>query len=57
MDMPAMHHHLCMDEHGNQLSQTPIPAAEGATPVGLIAGPDGNIWFTHVKCAGDVCAY
>eukprot|EP00250_Pteridium_aquilinum_P014048 c21747_g1_i2 orf=74-1543(+) len=23
-----------------------IPAAEGNTPVGLVAGPDGNVWFT-----------
>ncbi|MEM8962680.1 MAG: hypothetical protein AAGD38_14435 [Acidobacteriota bacterium] len=23
-----------------------VPEEEGATPVGLIAGPDGNVWFT-----------
>src|SRR5262245_9815028 len=37
---------LCMDEQGKRISSTAIPAAEGTTPVGLIAGPDGNIWFT-----------
>jgi virginiamycin B lyase len=25
--------------------QIPVPAAEGSTPVGLVAGPDGNVWF------------
>jgi len=25
--------------------QIAIPAAEGSTPVGLVAGPDGNVWF------------
>jgi virginiamycin B lyase len=25
--------------------ETPIPADRGSTPVGLIAGPDGNVWF------------
>jgi virginiamycin B lyase len=43
---------LRMDEHGNYASTTPIPAAEGATPVGLIAGPDGNIWFTLLNAPG-----
>ena len=43
---------LRMDERGNSVSNTPIPAAQGATPVGLIAGPDGNIWFTLLNAAG-----
>ncbi len=43
---------LCMDAHGNLKSNTPIPATEGATPVGLIAGPDGNIWFTLLNAPG-----
>lgn len=43
---------LRMDERGTCVSNTPIPAAEGTTPVGLIAGPDGNIWFTLLNAPG-----
>lgn len=43
---------LCMDEHGKTISNTPIPTTEGATPVGLISGPDGNIWFTLLNAPG-----
>lgn len=43
---------LCMDEHGKALSQTPITATEGTTPVGLVPGPDGNIWFTLLNAPG-----
>ena len=43
---------LRMDEHGTRISSTSIPAAEGATPVGLIAGPDGNVWFTLLNATG-----
>lgn len=25
--------------------QMPIPAEQGSTPVGLVQGPDGNVWF------------
>jgi hypothetical protein len=25
--------------------ETPVPAELGSTPVGLVAGPDGNLWF------------
>jgi streptogramin lyase len=43
---------LRMDARGRRLSNTPVPAAQGATPVGLVAGPDGNIWFTLLNAAG-----
>jgi len=43
---------LCMDQQGNAISNTPIPATEGATPVGLVPGPDGNIWFTLLNAPG-----
>jgi streptogramin lyase len=43
---------LCMDEQGKRVSSTAIPAAEGTTPVGLIAGPDGSIWFTLLNAPG-----
>jgi len=43
---------LRMDARGRRISSTPIPAAQGATPVGLIAGPDGNIWFTLLNAPG-----
>lgn len=43
---------LCMDERGDCVSKTPIPATEGSTPVGLVAGPDGNIWFTLLNAPG-----
>jgi streptogramin lyase len=43
---------LRMDARGRRISNTPIPAAQGATPVGLVAGPDGNVWFTLLNAPG-----
>lgn len=28
-----------------EVRQLPIPSEKGSTPVGLITGPDGNVWF------------
>ena len=28
-----------------EVAETAVPAEEGATPVGLVSGPDGNVWF------------
>jgi virginiamycin B lyase len=36
---------LCIDPKKGTREETPVPAEQGATPVGLVAGPDGNVWF------------
>ena len=40
---------------GSTGRNTAIPSAEGTTPVGLIAGPDGSIWFTLLNAPGTFC--
>ncbi|MFL5538263.1 MAG: hypothetical protein ACJ8J0_04695 [Longimicrobiaceae bacterium] len=55
---------LEIDPTEGRTSETAIPAEEGTTPVGLVTGPDGNVWFvllgsssggtgTFAKIAGD----
>lgn len=34
-----------------ETSTIPVPAELGSTPVGLIAGPDGNVWFVLIGSA------
>jgi streptogramin lyase len=36
---------LRIDPSTGEREETPVPAEQGATPVGLVAGPDGNVWF------------
>jgi virginiamycin B lyase len=36
---------LWIDPAGGKTGQIPIPSDMGSTPVGMIAGPDGNVWF------------
>lgn len=36
---------LTIDPEAEELETIPVPAEEGSTPVGLIPGPDGNVWF------------
>jgi len=35
----------CVDPKSGSTWEIGIPADEGTTPVGLVAGPDGNVWF------------
>jgi len=35
---------FCLSPNG-EASKLQLPEALGKTPVGLIAGPDGNVWF------------
>jgi streptogramin lyase len=34
-----------IDPNTGQVDEVNIPAEEGSTPVGLVSGPDGNVWF------------
>lgn len=36
---------LRVDPQTGKTEETAVPAEHGSTPVGLIAGPDGNVWF------------
>ncbi|MEO0868780.1 MAG: hypothetical protein AAFY17_10095, partial [Cyanobacteria bacterium J06642_11] len=36
---------LCINPDTHDTHEIDIPEAMGATPVGLIEGPDGNVWF------------
>lgn len=36
---------LAIDPEAEELETIPVPAEEGSTPIGLIPGPDGNVWF------------
>lgn len=34
-----------IDPASGEVTEAAVPADEGSTPVGLVAGPDGNVWF------------
>ena len=36
---------LCIDPTNGQQWELQVPADQGATPVGLVTGPDKNVWF------------
>ncbi len=41
-----------IDPNSGETGQLPIPADIGSTPVGMIAGPDGNVWFVLLGGSG-----
>jgi virginiamycin B lyase len=45
LDQSSAIFRVMLGRSGGQPETIPIPSSAGSTPVGLIAGPDGNVWF------------
>jgi len=45
-------HIMKINPSNNETTQISIPSDIGKTPVGLISGPDGNVWFVLLKAKG-----
>lgn len=43
---------LRIDGVTGETGEMAVPAEEGSTPVGLVAGPDGNVWFVLLGGSG-----
>ncbi|MCO5575245.1 hypothetical protein L7F22_029045 [Adiantum nelumboides] len=46
LDLSSKIWRLMPSSDGDKTEELDIPAAYGTTPVGLVAGTDGNVWFT-----------